>query len=166
MSGNNRSRIYAQSFADENRAQNTSDIPNDHGLTERANRSELEQSFGKNDQADISEEYRILDQYRASCKEECLELAKLRLQKEKLESVVSQFQNNNEDFCRIKELVNQAVKKSLTEHRQLLSLALLSVIDSCRRDPAKFSILYYNLPSTTSATTKTQLAEFGTDQTK
>ena len=80
-----------------------------------------------------------------------------------LESALScQFQNNNEDFCRIKELVNQAVKKSLTEHRQLLSLALLSVIDSCRRDPAKFSILYYNLPSTTSASTKTQLAEFGT----
>ena len=40
----------AQSFDDKNRAQKTSDIPNDCGLTERANRSELEQSFGKNDQ--------------------------------------------------------------------------------------------------------------------
>ena len=39
-----------ESFDDKNRAQKTSDIPNDHGLTERANRSELEQSFGKNDQ--------------------------------------------------------------------------------------------------------------------
>jgi hypothetical protein len=39
------------------------------------------QQLGK----DISEEYRILNQYRTSYKEECLELAKLRLQKEKLE---------------------------------------------------------------------------------
>ena len=61
---------------------------------------------------DISEESKIVDQYRVSCKEERLELAKLRLQKVKLESLVKQFQNNNEDFRRIKELVNQAVRQA------------------------------------------------------
>ena len=95
---------------------------------------------------DISEEYKILDKYRSSCKEERLELARLRLQKEKLESLVKQFQNNNEDFRRIKELVNQEVRHSLTNHRHVLKLAFLSIIDSCRRDPVKFNILYYNLP--------------------
>ena len=39
-----------ESFADENHAQLSSDISNDHGLAEQSDRSELEQSFGKNDQ--------------------------------------------------------------------------------------------------------------------
>jgi chromosome segregation ATPase len=47
---------------------------------------------------DISEESKILNQYRSSCKEKRLELAKLRLQKEKLESLVRQFHDNNEVF--------------------------------------------------------------------
>ena len=104
---------------------------------------------------DISEQYNILDKYRSSCKEERLELARLRLQKVKLESL-RQFQNNNEDFRRIKELVNQAVKQSLTNHRHILKIALVSVIDSCRRDPVKFNILYHNLPAT-ARTTETQI---------
>jgi hypothetical protein len=39
-----------------------------------------------------------------------------------------------------------------------LKIAILSVIDSCRRDPVKFNILYHNL--STAATTETRLAEF------
>lgn len=107
---------------------------------------------------DISEISKILDKYRSSCKEERLELAKLRLQKVKLESLVRHFQNNNEDFRRITELVNQAVRQSLTNHRHILKIAFLSIIDSCQKDPVKFNILYYNLPQ--SATTETRLAEF------
>ena len=86
---------------------------------------------------DISEEYKILDQNRASRKEERLELDKLRLQKSKLESFVRHFQNNNESFQMIKGLVKQTVGQSLKNHRHILSLAFLSVIDSCRRDPIK-----------------------------
>ena len=108
---------------------------------------------------DISEEHKILNQYRSSCKEERLELAKLRLQKVKLEFLVKQFQNNNEDFRRIKELVKQAVEQSLTNHRYRSILAFLSVIDSCRRDPVKFNVLYYNM-SPAATTTETRLAEF------
>ena len=110
---------------------------------------------------DISEQYRILWEYRISCKEERLELAKLRLQKEKLESVVRQFQNNNEGLQRIKELVKQIIGQNLMDHKHVLLLALLSVIDSCRRDPVKFNILYYNLSAAAITTTETRLDEFG-----
>ena len=82
---------------------------------------------------DISEESKIVDQYRTSCKKERLELDKLRLQKIGLESMIRQFQNNNECFQMIKDLVRQTVGHSLMSHRQVLTLALLSVIDSCRR---------------------------------
>lgn len=82
------------------------------------------------------------------------------MQEVKLESLVREFQDNNEYFCRIKELVNREVRQSLTHHRYVLSLVFLSVIDSCRRDPLKFNILYHNL-SLDAMTRETRLAEFG-----
>ena len=109
---------------------------------------------------DISEESKIVDQYRTSCKKERLELDKLRLQKIGLESMIRQFQNNNECFQMIKDLVRQTVGHSLMSHRQVLTLALLSVIDSCRRDPMKFNILYHNL-SADIITREIRLAEVG-----
>ncbi|HEY7081637.1 MAG TPA: hypothetical protein VH500_18240, partial [Nitrososphaeraceae archaeon] len=54
---------------------------------------------------DISEISKVLVKYRSSCKGERIELARLSLQKEKLESLVRHFQNNSKDFGRIKELV-------------------------------------------------------------
>ena len=111
---------------------------------------------------DISEQYRLLEEYRASCKEERLKLDNLRLQKVELECMVREFQNNNESLQRIKEFVRQTVEQSLANQKQVLVLALLSVIDSCRRDPVKFNILYYNLSAAPPITTsETQLAEFG-----
>lgn len=104
---------------------------------------------------DISEEYKILDQHRASRKELCLELNKLRSQKIGLESMVKRFQNNNENFQMIKDLVKQIIEQRLMNHRHMLLLALESIIDSCRRDPVKFNILYHNLSA------DTRLDEFG-----
>ena len=46
------------------------------------------------------------------------------------------FQNMSGNFC----LTDAATL------RHLLNIAFLSVIDSCRRDPAESNILYLNLP--------------------
>jgi hypothetical protein len=106
-----------------------------------------------------------LNEYRSSCKEERHELARLSLQKEKLESLVRQFQNNNEGFRRINELVKRIIEQRLVNHRHVLLIALQSIIESCRRDPVKFNILYHNLSAAAITTTVTQLTEFGmTDQ--
>jgi hypothetical protein len=107
---------------------------------------------------DISEESKILNQYRSSCKEEGLELDKLHMRKVGLESMVREFQNNNEYLPRIKEFVRQTVEQRLANQRHVLILALLSVIDSCRRDPIKVNVLYHNV--STSAISDMQLAEF------
>ena len=45
-------------------------------------------------------------------------------------------------------------------HRHVLLIALQSIIDSCRRDPVKFNILYYNLSAAALTTTETRVAEF------
>jgi hypothetical protein len=107
---------------------------------------------------DISEISNVLDRYRTSCEKERLELDKVRLQKIGLESIIRQFKDNNESFQRIKEFVRQTVELRLMNHRHVLLLALQSIIESYRRDPIKFSILYHNLSA--AAITETRLAEF------
>ncbi|HEY7572954.1 MAG TPA: hypothetical protein VH796_16465 [Nitrososphaeraceae archaeon] len=94
---------------------------------------------------DISEESKVLDHYRESCKKERLELDKLHLKKIRLGSLVRQFQDNNKTLQRIKEFVRQIVEQSLVNRRSVLTLAFLSVINACRRDPVKFNIIYHNL---------------------
>jgi hypothetical protein len=112
--------------------------------------------------SDILEESKILNQYRSSCKKECMELDKLRLLKEKLQSVVRQFQNNNERLQRIKELVKQIIEQRLMNHRHVLLLAFQSIIESYRKDPVIFNILYYNLSAAAGITsTDTRSEEFG-----
>jgi chromosome segregation ATPase len=110
---------------------------------------------------DISEKHERLNQYRSSYTQERIELDKLRSQKERLESVVRQFHDNNESLQRIKELVKQIIEQRLMNHRNVLLIALQSIIESCRKDPAKFNILYYNLSAAAGITTETRLAEFG-----
>ena len=95
---------------------------------------------------DITEEHRILDHYRDLRIEEHLGLTKLRIENVRLQTVVKQFRNNNEDYLKISEIVKQTVQDMITNPRDLLRMAFISVIDSCRSDPSKFNILYHNLP--------------------
>jgi len=75
--------------------------------------------------------------------------------------MIRQFKDNNESLQMIKDLVKQTVEQGLANHRHVLSLALLSVIDSCRRDPIKFNVLYHNLSSAALTTTETRLEKSG-----
>jgi hypothetical protein len=70
--------------------------------------------------------------------------------------------NNNEGYIiKIKQTIKREVESTLADHRQLLKLALVSLIESLRKDPGKFHALYYNMyscsakssPSSSSATT-------------
>jgi hypothetical protein len=108
---------------------------------------------------EILEKHGTLDRFRLSCNEERLELAKLHKQKVDLEYTIKQFQNNNEEYLKIKETIKQEIEHVLGYRRQLLKEALLSVIDACLNDPVKFKILFYNMPpiiNTTSTTTATE----------
>jgi hypothetical protein len=70
--------------------------------------------------------------------------------------------NNNEGYIiKIKQTIKREVESTLADHRQLLKLALVSLIESLRKDPRKFHALYYKMyscsakssPSSSSATT-------------
>ncbi|HET7392051.1 MAG TPA: hypothetical protein VFJ51_14630 [Nitrososphaeraceae archaeon] len=63
----------------------------------------------------------------------------------KQEALVRQFQNDNEEYQKITKTVKEKVATVLSAAKQLLQLALLSLSESMRNDPDKYScLIYYN----------------------
>jgi hypothetical protein len=71
----------------------------------------------------------------------------------KLESIVRHFQNNNEEYVKIRNTVEQKVIGILSDRRMVLKLALLSLIESMRKDSYKYSsLIYQNTPQNAAST--------------
>jgi hypothetical protein len=79
----------------------------------------------------------------------------------KLEAGVRYFENNNEEYVKIRNTVEQKVQSILSDRRMVLKLALLSLIESMRKDPDKYSHLIYN-NNNTSSTPRTQARDYYT----
>jgi hypothetical protein len=94
---------------------------------------------------DISEASKILEECRSRYRNEHIELSKLRIEKLNLDFIVKQFENSDEGYLKVKDMVRQEVELSLSNYRDLLNIALLSIIDSCRNNPEKFNTLYHSL---------------------
>ena len=78
----------------------------------------------------------------------------------KLEAGVRQFQNNNEECLKIKKTVEEKVHSIMSDRRMVLKLALLSLTDSMKNDPDRYSHLIYN--NNTSSTPRTQVTDYYT----
>jgi hypothetical protein len=87
---------------------------------------------------------KTLDQYQLSCKEQRLELTNLQLQKIRLEGIVDSFQNDNEEYDKIRNTIEEKVVSILSDKKMLLKLALLSLTESMRKDPDRYSSLIYH----------------------
>jgi hypothetical protein len=87
---------------------------------------------------------KTLDQYQLSCKEERLELTKLQMQKVRIQGLVDNFQNDNEEYIKIRNTVEEKVHSVLSDKKTLLKLALLSLTESLRKDPDRYSSLIYH----------------------
>ena len=65
-----------------------------------------------------------------------------------LNSLLRQFKNNNEEYIKIRFVAKQTVRSAISDSRQLLKFALLSLIESLRADPTKFNSLTHQMSST------------------
>jgi hypothetical protein len=97
-----------------------------------------------------------LDQYQLSCKEQRLELSKLQIQKVRLQEIVDNFQNNDEEYNKIRNAVEEKVHSVLSDRKMLLKLALLSLTESMRKDPDKFNAFVFCDNKSSSPTTQTR----------
>jgi hypothetical protein len=84
------------------------------------------------------------DQLQLTIRESKDEKAKLELQKIRLQHFVNDFQDNNIEYSKVKQAIEGEVEYVLADHRQLLRMAIQSVIELLRLDPEKFHSYYYN----------------------
>ena len=73
-----------------------------------------------------------------------MKLEDLRQKRMKLEAVVRHFENNNEEFLKIRRIIEDRVHSTLSHSKSLLKYALLSLVESMKKDPAKNNSLIYN----------------------
>lgn len=92
----------------------------------------------------VTEASTSVEYYRSSCRQEVTKLEALRQQSMKLEAIVSQFENNNQEYLKIKRIAEEKVHSALSDTKALLKYALLSLVESMKKDPDKSSSLIYN----------------------
>ena len=57
----------------------------------------------------------------------------------RLETVISRFKSNNEEYLKIKNTVEEEISRFLKDGKVLLQFALASIIESIRRNPDKYN---------------------------
>jgi len=88
-----------------------------------------------------------------SCKRERMEIENLYNEKARLEALVTQFKNNNEEYLKIKQAAEENTKSLLADSRLLLKFATLSVIESLRSNPELYNFISYSTSVETTPTT-------------
>ena len=77
-----------------------------------------------------------MNSFRISCKRERREIENLHNEKARLEAIVTEFKNNNEEYLdKIKQAAEENAKTVLINSKILLKFATASVIESLRRNP-------------------------------
>ena len=107
------------------------------------------------------------DSYCRLCQEEESRLTDLQRQRLKAEALVNHFENNNEEYVKIRKVVEHKVYSTLSNAVLLLKFAVSSVIHSIRNNPDQyilliqdnFSSVSYNIPSQPFYTYDTQSFE-------
>jgi hypothetical protein len=88
--------------------------------------------------------HKRLDSIRLAYEKEMSRLQGLQQQRMKLEAVVRQFENSNEVYIKIRKTVEEKVVSILSDAKPLLRIALLSITESIKKDPSKYSSLIYH----------------------
>jgi len=83
----------------------------------------------------IASTTKLLSSFRISCVRERGEIEHLQNEKARLECIVTEFKNNNEEYLKIKEIAEEKVKDVLTNCKILLKFATASIIESLRINP-------------------------------
>ncbi len=71
-----------------------------------------------------------MEYYRSSCRQEVTKLDALRQQRMKLEAIVRQFENNNQEYMKIRRIAEEKVQDTLSNSKPLIKYAMLSLVES------------------------------------
>ena len=105
----------------------------------------------------------VLYSYHLSYQKEVRKMLQLHRQNMRLDALLRQFKNSDEEYLKIRYAAKQAVRSVLLDSRQLLKFALLSLIESLRADPIKFNFLIHGMPSTLTMSKSTIIDHAGSN---
>ena len=88
----------------------------------------------------------VLYSCRLSCQKEVRKMLQLHRQNMRLVALLRQFKNSDEEYLKIRYAAKHGVRSALSDSRQLLKFALLSLIESLRTDPTKLNFLIHGMP--------------------
>ena len=109
---------------------------------------ELDTSITLEDlKSQIQNANQMLGSYHLSCEKEVRKMFQLHKQNIRLNALLRQFKNNDENYLKIRYAAKQAVESVFSDSRQLLKFAVLSLIESLRADPTKINFLIHGMPS-------------------
>jgi transposase len=98
----------------------------------------------------ITSTTKLLSSFRMCCKRERREIENLCNEKARLEALVTQFKNNNEEYIKIQQAAYEEVKTLLTNGKLFLKFATFSVIESLRSNPELYNFVIHNNSNNTS----------------
>jgi hypothetical protein len=78
---------------------------------------------------------RLLNSFRISCDTQRRKIENLNNERARLESIVTGFKRDNEEYLKIKQIAYEEVKSVLTNNKIFLRFATASVIESLKRNP-------------------------------
>jgi hypothetical protein len=94
----------------------------------------------------IASTSRLLNSIRVSCGRERREIENLYNEKTRLETIVTEFKRNNEEYLnKIKQTAEEKVKDVLTNGKLILKFATLSVIQSLRMNPELYNFVIHDI---------------------
>jgi hypothetical protein len=92
----------------------------------------------------IASTTKLLNSFSISCIRERRAIENLHNEKIRLDTIVTGFKNNNEEYLKIKHAAHEEVKSVLNDGKLILKFTTLSVIESLRRNPELYNFVLYN----------------------
>jgi transposase len=118
-----------------------------NGLKQEVNSLEIIKLNLNNNLQDLKNQISTLRKTLGFCdlthKEQIEKIACLQAKRIALEDLVRRFENNNEEYLKINQIVKDKVSSILSDGKVLLRLALYSLMESIRNEPIKYSPLIY-----------------------
>ncbi len=92
---------------------------------------------------------KTFDNYCLCCEQEASKLDNLQQKRSRLETLLTHFENDNEEYGKATKIVEEKVYTFLSSRKRLLEFAALSVIESIRKNPEKYTSLIQQNPFST-----------------
>jgi hypothetical protein len=92
----------------------------------------------------IRDKRESLEAIKSECRGEAALLEGLRQQTAKVQEFVYNYKNNDEEYVKIMQSIENKISDFLSNKKMFLKIAIISVIESMRNNPEKYSALVYH----------------------